>query len=107
MLYLKWKDTQSQGYVFALENGVRIGRTPKENEICIRKDSVSGKHCVLYACNNRVAIQDLNSVNGTWIQRGLKKHEVQQMEYICDGDVLLIGGYKIKITIFVFDMAYM
>ncbi len=107
MVYLKWKDTEKRGYVFAPENGIRIGRTPEANEVCIRNDSVSGSHCVLYLSNNRLAIQDLNSVNGTWIQRGFKKHEVQQMEYVCDGDILLLGGYKIKITIFTFDMAYM
>lgn len=106
MVYLKWKDKKKQGYVFDPQQGIRIGRTPGMNEICIREQMVSGQHCVLYISENRLAVQDLNSANGTWICRGLKKHPVRGAEYLFTGDKLMVGGLKITVTIFTFDMAY-
>lgn len=107
MVYLKWKDGQKQGFVFDPEPGIRIGRSPGENEICIREDAVSSRHCVIFVSQGQLAVQDLYSANGTWIRRGIGKHAVEHAEYLYSGDVLLIGTLKIKVTIFMFDMAYM
>lgn len=107
MLYLKWKDRKQQGFVFDPESGVRIGRTPGENEICIRENEVSAHHCILYLADGRPAVQDLQSANGTRIQRGFRRRLVCTPEYLYSGDRLLVGSLKIKITIFTFDMAYL
>lgn len=106
MVYLKWKDRQKQGFVFDPEHGIRIGRSPGENEICIRDGAVSGQHCVLFVSGGRLAVQDLNSANGTWIQRGFWKHAVETAEFLCSGDRLAVGTLKIQVTVFTFDMAY-
>ena len=105
MLYLKWKDVKKQGFVFDPEKGVRIGRIPDENDICVRENSVSGRQCVLMLSEGRPAIQDCGSTNGTWVKRGMRKHPVQGAELIFTGDQLLVGSIRIKITIFTFDMA--
>lgn len=106
MVYLKWKDRQKQGFVFDPAKGVRIGRTPEENEICIREAAVSARHCILYLAGGQLAVQDFQSANGTWIRRGLRKHAVQGAELVYTGDKILVGSLKIKVTVFTFDMAY-
>lgn len=106
MVYLKWKDGEKQGYVFDPQQGVRIGRTPNVNEICIKQQNVSGQHCILYVSEGILAIRDLGSTNGTWIKRGFGKHMVNEAEYLFSGDKILIGNLKITVTIFTFDMAY-
>jgi len=106
MIYLKWKDREKQGYVFDPGQGVRIGRTPGKNEICIREQMISGQHCVIYLTEGRLAIQDLDSANGTWIRRGFTKHRIQGAEYLFTGDKIMVGGLKLTVTIFTFDMSY-
>ncbi|MCI6464645.1 MAG: FHA domain-containing protein [Faecalicatena sp.] len=107
MVYLKWKDEQKQGFVFDPDQGIRIGRSPGENEICIRDGAVSGRHCVIFLSQGRLAVKDLHSANGTWIIRGLKRRAVDMAEYLLTGDRLVVGTLKIKVTIFTFDMAYL
>lgn len=107
MVYLKWKDGQKQGFVFDPQQGIRIGRSPGENEICIRDGSVSARHCVIFLSQGRLAVQDLHSANGTWIVRGFHKHAVNTAEYLFTGDCLVIGTLKIRVTVFTFDMAYL
>lgn len=106
MVYLKWKDRQKQGFVFDPEMGIRIGRSPGENEICIREAAVSASHCVLFVSQGRLAVQDMHSANGTWIRRGFGRRAVERAEYLLSGDTLIIGTLKIKVTVFTFDMAY-
>ena len=106
MVYLKWKDRQKQGFVFDPEQGIRIGRSPVENEICIRDGAVSGQHCVIFVSGGQLAVQDLNSANGTWIRRGFKKRAVETAEFLYSGDRLAVGTLKMKVTVFTFDMAY-
>lgn len=106
MVYLKWKDRQKQGFVFDPEQGIRIGRSPGDNEICIRDGAVSGQHCVIFVSGGQLAVQDLNSANGTWIRRGFKKRAVETAEFLYSGDRLAVGTLKMKVTVFTFDMAY-
>ncbi len=107
MLYLKWKDVKKQRYVFNPETGVRIGRTPGVNEICVRDKSVSSSHCRLYLDRGRLAVQDLHSMNATWIQRGFRRIPVREAEYLYSGDRLRVGGIVFKVKVFLFDMSYM
>ena len=67
---------------------------------------ISGQHCVIYLSEGMLAIQDLNSSNGTWIRRGFWKHRLQGAEYLLSGDKIIVGGLKLTVTIFTFDMAY-
>lgn len=106
MLYLRWKDGEKQGYVFDPEKPIWIGRNPEGNDICIREGAVSARHCVLYLYQGNVFLKDLNSRNGTWIKQGLTKHQVQGAAPVFSGDKIIIGDLEIKVTIFMFDMAY-
>lgn len=106
MFYLSWKDDGKQGFVFNPEQGVRIGRIPEENEICVREETVSAHQCILYLASGRPAIQDCDSANGTWIKRGIFKHLVLEAEHLYSGDCIIVGSMKIKVKIFLFDMAY-
>lgn len=106
MLYLKWKDSERQGYVFDPEKPIRIGRTPGMNDICIREETVSSEHCILFLYQGDIFLQDLNSRNGTWIRKGLRKHLAEGAEPVVSGDRIMVGSLVIRITIFTFDMAY-
>lgn len=67
-----------------------LGRRPY-NDIVIDNLAVSGEHALLHATGGEVAIEDLNSTNGTYINgKAVKK---QQLSH---GDVVEIGKYKIK-----------
>lgn len=106
MIYLKWKTREKQGFVFDPDAGVRIGRIPGENEICIRENNVSGRHCRILMYNGQLLLQDLNSTNGTWIKRGFRKKRVVGAEPLLSGDRILIGSIKMTVTVFSFDMTY-
>lgn len=105
MLCLEWKNGAKEGYVFDPERGVRIGRQAKDNEICIREISVSSRHCRIFLMEGQPVILDLNSSNGTWIRRGLRKRPVTGACPILTGDILIIGNVRMKVTLFYFDMA--
>lgn len=107
MLYLKWKDGEKQGFVFDPEHSVRIGRDPRNNEICIREGEVSSSHCVLYLYQGNVFLKDLNSSNGTWIRQGLFRRRVQGVCPVYSGDKIIVGDITIRVAIFIFDMEYM
>lgn len=106
MIYLKWKDGEKQGYVFDSEKPIWIGRNPEDNDICIREGAVSSRHCVLYLYQGNIFLKDLNSRNGTWIKQGMTKQQVQGVNQVFSGDKIIVGDLTIKVTIFIFDMAY-
>ncbi len=73
-----------------------LGRRPY-NDIVIDNLAVSGEHAVIQMTAGEVAIEDLNSTNGTYVNgKAVKKQALQ------NGDSIEIGKYKIK---FVGDMA--
>ncbi len=106
MIYLKWKDSERQGYVFDPKHPIRIGRIPDDNDICIREETVSSHHCVLYLYKGQVYLRDLNSRNGTWLRQGIRKRRIEGAEPVFSGDVVIVGKLAVRLTIFSFDMAY-
>lgn len=107
MVYLKWKTRNKEGYVFDPEKEIRIGRNLERNEICIREPLVSSQHCRILLYQGNLIVQDMNSSNGTWIRRGIKKHLVNGAEGLLTGDKLVVGKEKITVTIFYFDLAFL
>jgi pSer/pThr/pTyr-binding forkhead associated (FHA) protein len=67
-----------------------LGRRPY-NDIVIENLTVSGEHAALIKAGNEVAIEDLNSTNGTYI--GGKAIKKQVLHH---GDTLEVGKYKIR-----------
>lgn len=105
LVYLEWKDKDSDGFVFDPTYGIHIGRDPEKNEICIRENIISSSHCKLYLTEGGLAIQDYGSINGTYIKHVFWKHRVNGSEYLYSGDRILVGDMEIKVTIFTFDMS--
>jgi pSer/pThr/pTyr-binding forkhead associated (FHA) protein len=67
-----------------------LGRRPY-NDIVIDNLAVSGEHAVIQMTAGEVAIEDLNSTNGTYVNgKAIKKQQLQ------NGDAIEIGKYKIK-----------
>lgn len=107
MIYLKWKDYEQQGYVFDPDKPVRIGRDPEQNDICIRDNTVSFNHCMLFSYEGGLYLKDLNSSNGTWLKRGLFSQLVTGVVLVLSGDKITVGGLTMRVTVFEFDMSYM
>ena len=67
-----------------------LGRRPY-NDIVIEHLAVSGEHAAFLMQSNEVAIEDLNSTNGTFVNGKAVKRQMLQ-----HGDTLEIGKYKIR-----------
>ena len=67
-----------------------LGRRPY-NDIVIDNLAVSGEHAALHMAGIDVAIEDLHSTNGTYVNgKAVARHELR------NGDMLEIGKYKIR-----------
>lgn len=67
-----------------------LGRRPY-NDIVIDNLAVSGEHAALHMAGNEVAIEDLHSTNGTYVNgKAVTRHELR------NGDTLEVGKYKIR-----------
>ena len=105
MVYLEWKEGDSYGYVFNPVYGIRIGRDPEKNEICIRENIISSSHCKIYLTEGGLAIQDYGSINGTYLKRHFWTHKISGSEYLYSGDKIRVGNTKITVKVFTFDMS--
>ena len=109
MLCLKTKNGKKKiQYVFNPENKIYIGRDKSDNNIYIHDTQVSKKHCCIYLKDNQVYLQDLNSSNGTIIERGLfKKYSVHSNYKIIlkTGDRVIIGSNAFSVDLFYYDMS--
>lgn len=76
---------------FALDKErITIGRRPS-NDIHIDNLAVSGEHAMILTLGNDSFLEDLNSTNGTLVNKKLiKKHVLQH------GDVIEFGKYQLK-----------
>jgi len=67
-----------------------LGRRPY-NDIVIDNLAVSGEHAAFHMAGNDVAIEDLHSTNGTYVNgKAVTRHELR------NGDTLEVGKYKIR-----------
>ncbi|MDQ2622494.1 MAG: FHA domain-containing protein [Actinomycetota bacterium] len=79
------------GEVFALdEERTAIGRSPDAG-VFLDDVTVSRNHALLVERNDGVYIDDLGSLNGTYVNR--KRIESQRLE---DGDEIQVGKYKLS-----------
>lgn len=106
ILVVSWKDDKKRKFIFDPATGVRIGRGRDENQICVPLDTVSQKHCMIFSNDGYLYVKDLNSANGTYIKRGLKKYLVRDCQLCRDNDSIIVGGIAFKIRSFWIDSAY-
>lgn len=90
-ILLKYKDAAVQETV--LDKGiVGIGRKP-DNSIIIDNQAVSGHHAIIEAQWNQLFVEDLESLNGTY----LNGQKITRSE-LFNKDVILIGVHTLEIV---------
>lgn len=68
-----------------------LGRRPY-NDIVISNLAVSGEHALLHCASGRISVEDLQSTNGTYVNRQrITRQELQH------GDLLHIGQYQLSL----------
>lgn len=109
MLYLCANTDPPKRTVFDPARGVLIGRG-NECNVCVRDANVSQEHCRIFLRKGQVFVQDLDSVNGTWVRRGWRRRWRVKPEApfpLQSGDRLLLGSVTLRVTLFPFDDATM
>ncbi len=81
------------GTVFTLQAVTSLGRKPS-NTIVLDDDFVSGEHTLISWREGRPWIEDVESTNGTF----LNDSEVTRPTAITEGDIIGIGGVRLKWT---------
>ena len=84
--------TLEQGSVVPIRGIITLGRKP-ENTIVLTEPFVSGNHAKIYAKNNNLYVEDLNSTNGIYVN-GEKIEE--KLKLIAD-DEIKIGSAIFKV----------
>lgn len=67
-----------------------IGRSP-DCDVFLDDVTVSRRHAVLVESNGQFLVEDLGSLNGTFLNR----HRIEAAEPLEDGDELQIGKYRL------------
>lgn len=75
--------------------GLTIGRNPALNAFAIADDAVSRRHARLTRTADGLAIEDLHSLNGVWVNG--ERLPIFQPRPIGDGDDLALG--RVRLTV--------
>ena len=84
--------TLEQGSVVPIRGIITLGRKP-ENTIVLTEPFVSGNHAKIYAKNNNLYVEDLNSTNGVYVNEERIKDKVK----LTAGDEIKIGSAIFKV----------
>lgn len=77
-------------------SGLVLGRSAKKSDFLIRNNSdVSRAHCRVYEKGDKFYLQDLNSLNGTFLN-GVRVRPEQDV-LLNAGDIILIAGEEIEV----------
>lgn len=79
------------------DNGVIIGRNPKDSPYIINHADVSRKHARIKVENNRVFIEDLGSTNGTSVNG--QSIDDKGLVSVSSGDQIIIGSVVMKLRV--------
>jgi pSer/pThr/pTyr-binding forkhead associated (FHA) protein len=88
---LKYKEAAVKEIVLDKDT-TTIGRKP-DNDIVIDNQAVSGHHASIKAEGDKLVLEDLGSLNGTY----LNSQKVSKVE-LFNGDVVLIGVHTLQVT---------
>ncbi len=84
---IQWRISDDQ--LNAARLGITIGRSAKLSELVLNDDSVSHRHARISYIKNDLYIEDLNSLNGLWINnQALKPFEKLPVK---SGETLVFG----------------
>lgn len=90
-ILLKYKEAAVKDYEIIRE-ATTIGRKP-DNDIVIDNQAVSGHHAVIKQEGNALILEDLGSLNGTY----LNSQKISKAE-IFNSDVVVIGVHTLNVT---------
>mgnify|MGYP000017362796 FL=1 len=79
------------GKRFAFTQGITIGRSD-DNDIRIPDSFVSHRHARVYLVNNQYVIEDMGSMNHTYLNDGI----LQGKAYLKPGDLIRIGFVTLR-----------
>ncbi len=86
---IEWKISDAQ--LNAVKLGITIGRSARLSELLINNDSLSLRHARISSIGNDLYIEDLNSLNGSWINneaiKPFKKLQVKSGETLVLGEI--------------------
>ena len=84
--------TLEQGSVVPMRGIITLGRKP-ENTIVLTEPFVSGNHAKIYAKNNNLYVEDLNSTNGVYVNN----ERIQEKYKLVADDEVKIGSAIFKV----------
>ena len=84
--------TLEQGSVVPIRGIITLGRKP-ENTIVLTEPFVSGNHAKIYAKNNNLYVEDLNSTNGVYENN----ERIQEKYKLVADDEVKIGSAIFKV----------
>ena len=84
--------TLEQGSVVPIRGIITLGRKP-ENTIVLTEHFVSGNHAKIYAKNNNLYVEDLNSTNGVYVNN----ERIQEKYKLVADDEVKIGSAIFKV----------
>ena len=84
--------TLEQGSVVPIRGIITLGRKP-ENTIVLTEPFVSGNHAKIYAKNNNLYVEDLNSTNGVYVNN----ERIQEKFKLVADDEVKIGSAIFKV----------
>ena len=90
-LQLVWTDARGEHHATDVTRPLRIGRAP-ECEVRLDEEGVSRIHCEVRPDGDLLALVDLHSTNGTYVN-GTRVHEAR----LTDGDSIVIGRLLLRI----------
>ena len=96
MIRVVIRDNQGTQWTFASEGDeIVIGRVTQKvrDEIVLPKKNISRKHCRIYRDGDDVMVEDMGSVNGTWVNR----EKLNGAKVLALSDKLHVGDYVLSI----------
>ena len=84
--------TLEQGSVVPIRGIITLGRKP-ENTIVLTEPFVLGNHAKIYAKNNNLYVEDLNSTNGVYVNN----ERIQEKYKLVADDEVKIGSAIFKV----------
>jgi len=84
--------TLEQGSVVPIRGIITLGRKP-ENTIVLTEPFVSGNHAKIYAKNNNLYVEDLNSTNGVYVNN----ERIEEKYKLIADDEVKIGSAIFKV----------